>query len=119
MGSVKLILTSLCATILCGCGPSAQQLAEQQAQQQARREFREAVAAMKVCTQGATFNEFRDKRLALETCYTANQTLLTNDATEFEHLAELMKATEILWGVSQMLGPGESLAAKGSIKINA
>jgi hypothetical protein len=84
------------ALLLQGCGPSAKQLAEQQAQQKAIGEFHEAVAAVKVCTQDATYNEFREKRLALETCYTANQSVLTI-FTEFNKLERLMDATDTLW----------------------
>lgn len=114
MDSVKTMLACLFAMTLCGCGPSAKQLAEQQAKQQAeqqqaeqarqeadkqqaRQKFREAVAAMKICTQGATYNEFREKRLALETCYVANQAALADESKEIEHLMVVMKSTDVLW----------------------
>ncbi len=105
---MKGVLVCLCAMILSGCGPSAQQLAEQQAEQKARAEFHEAVAAVKVCTESTTYTEFREKRLALETCYTANQAMLTNDVTEFDRLSELMKATDILWAF-KIRFPSEAL----------
>jgi hypothetical protein len=78
--------------ILCGCGPSAEQVAEQKA----RQDFRLAVAAMKVCTQGATYTEFREKRMALETYYTANSIAITN-ASAFVNLDEMLQATDVLW----------------------
>jgi hypothetical protein len=118
MVSTRIIFICLFAAILCGCGPSAKQLAEQQqqlAEQEAHGKFRDAVAAMKVCTQDTTYDEFREKRLALETCYAANQSMLTNDATEFNHLAEVMKATDILWNY-QIQIPDMTLSAKGEIK---
>lgn len=74
------------AMTLCGCGPNASQI-----------QFRQAVAAMKVCTQDATYNEFREKRLALEACYAANQTALTSYSTAFNQLAKIMQATDRLW----------------------
>jgi hypothetical protein len=85
------LVIALCSITFCGCGPSAEQLADQQA----RQEFREAVAAMKVCTQDTTYQEFREKREALETCYTANQSAL--DKTNFTELAQVMDATDALW----------------------
>lgn len=78
---------------VCGCGPSAKQLADQQA----RQRFREAVAAMKVCTQGSTYSEFREKRLALETSYTANQSALADEASQIDQLEKVMIATDALW----------------------
>jgi len=65
---------------------SAKQIAEQQAIQQARQHFREAVAAMKVCTQGSTYAEFREQRVALETTYTANQSALADESKQVEQL---------------------------------
>jgi len=91
-------VAALLAMTLCGCGPSAKQLADQQAQQadqQARQQFRQAVAAMKVCTQDTTYQEFREKRETLETCYTANQSAL--DKISFTELARVMDATDALW----------------------
>ena len=102
------IVLCLFAMTLCGCGPSAKPVVEQQGpsvkqvveqvvEQQVHEKFREAVAAMKVCTQGATYNEFREKRLALETCYTANQTALADSSAAYNHLAQVMDAIDILW----------------------
>jgi hypothetical protein len=121
MSIPQTMFVCLFAATLCGCGPSAKQLAEQQqqlAEQEAHGKFRDAIAAMKVCTDDATYDEFREKRLALESCYAANESMLTNDATEFNHLAEVMKATDILWNYQIQLGhiPGMALAAKGQIQ---
>ena len=99
MDSVKTMLACLFAAILCGCGPSAKQLAEQQA----RQNFREAVAAVKVCTDGSTYKEFRERKLALETCFTANQSVLSGESKEIEHLVKLMEATDILWDLRNQI----------------
>jgi hypothetical protein len=64
---------------------------------QSQMQFQQAVAAMKVCTQGAIYTEFREKRLALETCFTANQSALNREAAAFTELARAMDATDILW----------------------
>jgi hypothetical protein len=64
---------------------------------QVQMQFRQAVAAMKVCTQGANYNEFHEKRLALETCFTANQSALNHEAAAFTELVRAMDATDILW----------------------
>ena len=93
---MRIILGTLCALTLCGCGPSAQQQAAEQAAQQARQKYHEAVAAVKVCTQGATYREFREKRLALETCYTANQAALAG-VDGWRQLSDYLKATDVLW----------------------
>jgi hypothetical protein len=114
MSILQTMFVCIFAATLCGCGPSAKQLAEQEA----HGKFRDAIAAMKVCTDDATYDEFREKRLALESCYAANESLLTNDATEFNHLANVMKATDILWNYQIQTGriSDLSLAAKGQIK---
>ncbi|MDE2105436.1 MAG: hypothetical protein KGL39_49875 [Patescibacteria group bacterium] len=82
-----------CALLLTGCGPSAKQLADQQA----RTDFRNAIAAMKVCTEGSTYAEFREKRMALETCYAANQSILQVDTSE---LFKAVDATDKIWNFS-------------------
>ena len=90
-------------TILCGCGPSAKQLAEQEAIQKSRQNFREAVAAVKVCTQGSTYQEFHEKKFTLETTYTANQSILAGESKEIEHLISIMEATDILWTLGNQI----------------
>ena len=54
---------------------------------------------MKVSTTSATYQEFREKRLALETCYSANQNALAVTAGSFDCLDQLMKATDELWSM--------------------
>jgi hypothetical protein len=76
----------LLAVTLCGCGPSAKQ--------KAHDDFRQAVAAMKVCAQGSTYEEFREKRLALETCCAAHTELPT---PAFNELSDTMTATDTMW----------------------
>lgn len=90
---MKILLLALagCTLMLCGCGPSAQELAEQSARQQ----FKQAVAAVKVCTQGSTYQEFREKRLALATCYTANQSAV--EPSTIQNLLPLLDATDEMW----------------------
>jgi hypothetical protein len=92
-----MIRISLClvAMTLCGCGPSAKQVA--------RQSFRESVAAMKVCTQGATYAEFREKSLALEACYTANESVLVDKSKDINQLVQVMKATDILWDLNNQI----------------
>jgi hypothetical protein len=85
--------------MVCGCGPSAKQLADQQAQQR----FRESVAAVKVCTQGSTYVEFRQKRLALETSYTANQSALADKTNAIDQLVLVMQATDGLWDLKNQI----------------
>lgn len=77
--------------MLCGCGPNAAQ--------QSRQQFKEAIAAMKICTQDATYQEFRDKRLAVDTCYTANQSALAGQSNSIASLSETMRATDVLWNL--------------------
>ena len=82
--------------MLCGCGPSAKQLADKQT----HADFRQAVAAVKVCTRDhpmATYPEFREKRLALETYYTANEAALADEATAIEQLEKIMDAMDTVW----------------------
>ncbi|MGD0206223.1 MAG: hypothetical protein ABSC89_01225 [Verrucomicrobiota bacterium] len=113
MNSVKIMFVCLFA-ILCGCGPSAKQLAEQEAIQKSRQNFREAVAAVKVCTDGSTYEEFREKRLALETSYTANEPALADKSKDFKQLLQLMKATDALWDYQIKFPEIELSAGKGS-----
>jgi hypothetical protein len=115
------ISTAIFAIVLCGCGPSAKQLADQQARQskqladqQARQRFREAVAGMKVCTQGSTYQEFREKRFALETSYTANQPALTDESSQIAQLERVMIATEALWKYQIHFPELELNSSKGS-----
>ena len=86
---------SLCL-ILCGCGPSPKELADQQS----RKELKQAVAAVKTCTHGATYSEFRAKRLELETCYTVNQSALTNQAVAIYNLLDVARVTDTIWDPS-------------------
>lgn len=84
--------------IVCGCtpkDPSPRQIAEQNAQ----HDFKQAVAAVKVCTTGSTYLEFRSKRMALESCYLVNRTYLTNapHIILFSELNDVMQATDDLW----------------------
>ncbi len=83
--------------MLCGCGPNAEQQAKQVAEQQAHQGFREKVAAVKVCTQGASYKEFREKRLALETSYAANQSIFADKSLDIYRLVQVMQATDSLW----------------------
>jgi len=102
----KFFIFCLLSIFICGCGPSAKQLADQQARQadqQARQRFRDSVAAMKVCTQGSTYSEFRQKRLALETYYTANQSALADNKNAIDQLVLVMQATDGLWDLKNQI----------------
>lgn len=52
---------------------------------------------MKVCTQGTTYAEFREKRLALETYYTANRSALADQSADIGRLIKIMRATDTIW----------------------
>lgn len=93
-----------------GCGPSAQEIADQKA----RQSFRETVAAMKICTQGATYQEFRQKRSALETSYTANRSALAAESRQIDQLEQVMKATDTVWKFQIELSHEELPSGKGS-----
>ena len=62
-----------------------------------RVQFRQAVAAVKVCAKGATYREFRERRMALATCYAANRSALSRESADFLALARVMDATDALW----------------------
>jgi hypothetical protein len=85
-------LSALLVLVLAGCGPSAKQLADQQA----RADFRKTVAALELCAKGSTYQDFHEKRMALETCYTANQSMW-NANPHYQRLAAIMDATDLLW----------------------
>ena len=89
--------------MLCGCGPSAKELAEQQARQRSFQEFKQAVAAVKVCTQGATYREFREKELALATSYAANQSALADKTNAISQLVLVMQATDCMWDLKNQI----------------
>lgn len=96
--------------VLSGCGRSARQAAERERQaaelerhvaqeenQAARQKLRECLAAVRVCTKGATYTEFRKQRLAVETCYGANKGHLSAFDQDFRRLSALMEASDICW----------------------
>jgi hypothetical protein len=106
------------SVMICGCGPSAKQLADRQA----HADFRQAIAAVKVCTRDhpmATYPEFREKRLALETYYTANQTTLADEATAIEQMEKIMDAMDTVWAYVHSTHRALTHVAVGSAEWNA
>jgi hypothetical protein len=108
------VLLCLFAMTLCGCGPSAKQIAEQQS----RERFRESVGAVKVCTTGSTYSEFREKRQALEACYAANQSALQG-AAKIHELCETMDATDVIWAFTAVRRLDLAHVDVGSVEWNA
>jgi hypothetical protein len=66
----------------------------------ARQKFKEAVAAIKVRTQGATYSEFRQAELDLKTSQEVNKTYLDDVRAQFASLDTIMTATDYLWSES-------------------
>lgn len=100
--NLKIVTVLIAGLALAGCGPSKTEQANEEARQ-ARQDFRQIVAALKVSADnGCTYSEFRERRLALETCWKVNGTLLLvsypdQDYVEFYHLADAARDTDILW----------------------
>jgi hypothetical protein len=78
----------------------------QQAQQAAYRAFREALAGVKIACGGATFEEFRQRQLALDTAFETygadlkirtTQGLLPLGPEHYQELHDLMWACEQFW----------------------
>lgn len=68
----------------------------------AKQKFSEAVAAIKVCTTGSTYSEFRSRRLALEIVFSSNEKSLTDtDKFYFSSLSKLLQAIDVLWVYKQ------------------
>lgn len=113
LGATLLIALGVTAVILAAhMRAEAAHQAELAVTRQTQQKFREAVAAVKVCTQGSTYSEFREKRLELETCYAANQAVLTDEADEFKRLSGWAKDTDVLWDWSNQY-PGMELPSGG------
>ncbi len=76
-----------------------------------QKQISDAIAAVKVCTKGSTYAEFRMRQLALETCYEANKRYLTTIGDDFARLSTLMRACDHCWSRAQqgelaMMFPG-------------
>lgn len=109
--NTRIIIASIVAAMLIvglsGCGKSeAQKAAEQAAAQKAaerhdgRQSFKQAVVALKVRTDGATFDEFRKAEMDLKTSFEINKTYLEDVTNQFVNLAALVAATDYLWSES-------------------
>ena len=81
---------------LVGCGKSEAEKAREAAQ----LKFSEKVAAIKICTQGSTYSEFRQAELDLRTSYEVNKANLENIHDKFSVLDECMAATDTCWSYS-------------------
>ena len=95
----RIVMAAFCIGLI-GCGKSeATKLAEQQAVERhdARQKFKEAVAGILVRAKGSTYDEFRQSRLDLETCFEVNKSELADVQNEFEKLSSTMSACDHLW----------------------
>jgi hypothetical protein len=73
-----------------------QQSAQEVEEQAVRIRFREAVAGVKVAVRG-NYTEFRERRLALETCFVANKSYLKSFVGDFDQIRALMEACDRVW----------------------
>jgi hypothetical protein len=62
-----------------------------------RQKFKEAVAAVKVRTQGSTYSEFRQAELDMKTIFETNKKHLSDVSDKFSALDELLSATDVCW----------------------
>lgn len=100
-----LIITLAIALTLCGCQPTPRQ--------QALRQLQTAVAALKVSTQNATYQEFHAQRLAVETCLVAHQKEL--QGIDYAYLQKALGDTEIIWQ-QQLAGYYPATAVTGKLQ---
>ncbi len=85
---------------LIGCRKSeATKAAEQQAVEKhdAQQKFKEAIAALKVCADGATHDEFRQAEMNLRTSFEVNKAYLDNVLGDFSQLNAIMGACDYCW----------------------
>lgn len=85
----------MCVCLL-GCGNAERR--------DARQNFKEKIAALKVCAQGATYSEFRQAEKDLRTSFEANKKYLDDLNDDFADLDKLMTATDLFfYGSTQNL----------------
>lgn len=65
--------------------------------QKARQDFKEKIAALKVCTQGATYSEFRQAEKGVRTSFESNKKYLDDLNDDFANLDKLMTATDLFF----------------------
>ncbi len=75
------------------------------AKRQAAKEFRGALAAMKVACHG-TLEEFRESEVKLDIAFEANKELLPVNAAEYAMLHELLSYCRLCWMAHILRGPG-------------
>lgn len=68
------------------------------AQRDAVNQIIQAIAAIKVCTEGTTYDEFRQRELECETTYEINKPRLASFDTDLRRLIALLKALDLCWG---------------------
>jgi hypothetical protein len=66
----------------------------------ARQNFKEKVAAIKVCAQDSTYSEFRQAAMDLRTSYEVNKANLEDVRDGFVSLDKLMTACDYFWSYS-------------------
>lgn len=96
---MKTILTSIVIAALfvglVGCGKSE----AQKKREAARQKITEAVAGLKVCTGGSTYNEFRQAEMNLRTSFEINKSSLDDILEDFNRLDAVIAATEYCWKI--------------------
>jgi hypothetical protein len=68
-----------------------------------------AIAAIKVCTEGTTYDEFRQRELAFEIAYEANKPMLSRFDADIQQLLALDKACDLCWFESINYGGQEDI----------
>ena len=100
-----------------GCGKSEATKAAEQERHDARQKFNEAIAAIKVRTQGSTYPEFRQAELDLKTSYEANKAYLADVSNQFANLDALVKATDYFWSYNVQYPDLPLLPTKDEIRF--
>jgi hypothetical protein len=83
------IIATMMVVALSGCGNPERQ--------KARQDFKGKIAALKVCTQGATYSEFRQAEKDLRTSFETNKKYLDDLNDDFADLDKLMTATDLFF----------------------
>jgi hypothetical protein len=85
------IVTLVLFVGLLGCGNPARQ--------NARQNFKEKVAAIKVCTQDSSYSEFRRAEMDLKTSFEANKIYLDDVSNQVVNLNSVATATDYFWSL--------------------
>lgn len=111
----RLSLLSVLILVLCGCGPSAEEVARRQA----REKFRESVVALKVCVERPTYNEFRTQSAAFKRTLALHQASLP-DSIRPERTLTLLDACDTCWRYEmEHLGQPVTASTASSVELAA